>query len=66
MYYTCNVRNIRQTRGISQSQMANDLEISVRNLRNIENGDTNTSLEMAYRIAAYFKLIVTEVFPVDS
>ena len=46
--------------------MAADLEISRRSISKIENGDQNPSLEMVYRISAYFNRRVPEVFPLNS
>ena len=45
--------------------MAKDLDISRRSISKIENREQNLSLEMAYRIAAYFQMPMTEVFPVQ-
>ena len=49
--------------GISQDQMTADLDISRRTISKIENGEQNPSLDMVYRIAAYFNLLIPEVFP---
>ena len=64
MIYTNNVHTLRKELGITQDRMAADLEICSRSIGMIENGKQNLSLEMAYRIAAYFGRIVPEVFPV--
>ena len=58
--------DIRSERKISQAQMSKDLGISRRSISRIENGEQNLSLEMAYRLAAYFKLSVEDVFPVNE
>lgn len=62
--YTNNLYNLRKANHISQEKMANDLNISRRTIGKIENGEQNLSLEMAYRISAYFNLMVQDVFPV--
>ncbi len=49
--------------GISQDQMTADLGISRRTISKIENGEQNPSLDMVYRIVAYFNLLIPEVFP---
>ena len=49
--------------GISQDQMTADLDISRRTISKIENGEQNPSPDMVYRIAAYFNLLIPEVFP---
>ena len=63
LIYSNNVYALRTELGISQEKMAKDLEISRRSISKIENGEQNASLEMVYRISAYFKLLIPEVFP---
>ena len=62
--YSNNLHDIRIERKITQTQMANDLGISRQAISKIENGERNPSLDMAYRIAAYYNLSVQDVFPV--
>lgn len=66
LIYTNNVYDLRKAGHISQDKMAADLGISRRSISKIENGEQNLSLEMAYRIAAYFEKMVQEVFPVTE
>lgn len=66
LLYSNNVYNLRKDRKISQDKMAADLGISRRTISKVENGEQNLSLEMAYRIAAYFNLMVQDVFPVNE
>ena len=66
LIYSNNVYALRTELGISQDKMAADLEISRRSISKIENGDHNPSLEMVYRISAYFNCLVPEVFPLNS
>ena len=66
LIYSNNVFNLRKDRKISQDKMAADLGISRRTISKVENGEQNLSLEMAYRIAAYFELMVQDVFPVQE
>ena len=63
LIYQNNVYELRKEQRISQDKMAADLGISRRSISKIENGDQNLSLEMAYRIAAYFEKLIPEVFP---
>lgn len=65
LIYSNNVYNLRKGHKISQDKMATDLGISRRTISKVENGEQNLSLEMAYRIAAYFELMVQDVFPVN-
>ena len=66
LIYSNNVYNLRKDRKISQDKMAADLGISRRTISKVENGEQNLSLEMAYRIAAYFELMVQDVLPVQD
>ena len=64
--FSTNLYDIRIERNITQSQMAKDLGISRRAISKIEKGEQNPSLDMAYRIAAYYDLSVQDVFPVNG
>ena len=63
LVYSNNVYELRKSFHISQEKMALDLDISRRSISKIENGEQNLSLDMAYRIAAYFGLLLPDVFP---
>ena len=63
MIYSNNLYELRKQCKISQEKLARDLDISRRSVSKIENGEQNLSLEMAYRIAAYFERLIQEVFP---
>ena len=62
IYSNC-VRELRKEKDVSQTEMARDLDISRRTISLVENQEQNVSLEIAYRISAYFGKMVTEVFP---
>ena len=64
--YSNNLYDIRIERKVTQTQMAKDLGISRQAISKIENGERNPSLDMAYRIAAYYNLSVQEVFPIKN
>ena len=64
--FSNNLYDIRIERDITQTKMAKDLGISRRAISKIEKGEQNPSLDMAYRLAAYFKLSVEDVFPVNE
>ena len=66
MIYSNRIYSLRKKNHISQEQMARDLCISRRSIGKIEKGEQNLSLEMAYRIAAYFEKVIPEVFPLLS
>ena len=62
LLYTNKISDIRKDRNISQNKMADEVGISRRTLSKIEYGNQNLLLEMAYRIATYFDMLVPEVF----
>lgn len=63
LIYSNNIYDLRKKNRISQNKMADDLGINRRTISLIENGEQNVSLDYAYRISAYFNLLVQEVFP---
>lgn len=63
MNYTNNIRSIRTERNITQAELARAIDITARNLHNIENDQQSLSLSTAYRIAKYFNLMIQDVFP---
>ncbi len=66
LIYSNRVYELRRDLGISQDRMAADLAISRRTISKIENGEQNPSLDMVYKIAAYFNLLIPEVFPLTK
>ena len=65
IYSNC-VRELRKEKDVSQTEMARALDISRRTISLVENQEQNVSLEIAYRISAYFGKMITEVFPVSE
>ncbi|MBO4652146.1 MAG: helix-turn-helix domain-containing protein [Lachnospiraceae bacterium] len=63
LIYRNNIYELRTSLGISQERMAGDLNISRRSISKIECGEQNPSLEIVYRISAYFGRNIPEVFP---
>lgn len=63
LIYSNRVYELRRDLGISQDKMAADLAISRRTISKIENGEQNPSLDIVYRISAYFNRMIPEVFP---
>ncbi len=63
LIYQNHVRELRKGQKISLNKMASDIGVSRWSISNIEKGEQNTSLEMAYRISAYFEKLIPEVFP---
>ena len=56
--YSNNIYALRKERNVSQNKMAEATGISRRTISMIENGEQNVSLDYAYRISAYFNLLV--------
>ena len=63
MCYSNNVYELRSANRISQEQLAKKIGVCPRTISLIENSEQNLSLDIAYRIAAYFKVPVFDVFP---
>ena len=53
----------RQRANISQDKLAKAVDCSRRTIGNIENGTHDPSVQMAYRIANYFKVALPILFP---
>ena len=53
----------RQQSNISQDKLAEAVDCSRRTIGNIENGTHDPSVQMAYRIANYFKVALPILFP---
>lgn len=52
----------RAAKGISKSQLAYYLELDRASVTRLERGDIRPSIETAFRLAAYFKKPVDEIF----
>lgn len=63
LMYKSNVLELREKHHLSQEELAKAVGISKSMIRNIEKGSNRTSLENAYRIAAYFNMLIQDVFP---
>lgn len=66
LVYSNNVFELRTAKDITQEDLAKEIGISRRTISKIENDDQNISLDMACRIAAYFGLMVSDVFPMNQ
>lgn len=62
--YSSKVRAYREARGVRQEQLANEIGVCRKTICQLEaEGGHNTTLEIAYRLAAYFEVAVEEIFP---
>ena len=56
------LEEIRKKKGISQEELAKDLQVSRQTIGSLENGRYNPSIILAFRIARYFNMTVEEIF----
>jgi len=56
------IKVLRTARGITQVQMAMDLQISRQTITAIENNKYNPSLELALKLMNYFQVSIDEIF----
>lgn len=57
------LRSYRTTRGMSQLELADAIEVTRQSIIAIEAEKYDPSLPMAYRLAAYFEVPVETLFP---
>ena len=62
MPVTNRIKEIRTSRGITQIQMAIDLQITRQTITAIENNKYNPSLELALKLVQYFQISIDEIF----
>lgn len=60
------IKVFRAIHDLTQEALANDLGITRQTINAIEKGKYYPSLELAYKIALYFKTTIEEVFPVEQ
>lgn len=60
------LRVLRAEKGITQAQLAEAVEVTRATIIAIEGGNYNPSLELAFRIARYFKVDLNAVFSVEE
>lgn len=56
------LEEIRKTKGITQEELANALEVSRQTVGSLENGRYNPSIILAFKIAHFFDVSIEEVF----
>ena len=59
---TNRVQELRKQRRLSQSELADAVEVTRQTIISLENGKYNASLMLAHKIARYFDLTIEEVF----
>ncbi|WP_093062285.1 helix-turn-helix transcriptional regulator [Psychrobacillus sp. OK028] len=60
------IKEIRLTKGISQIQMAEDLQITRQTINAVENHKYNPSLELALKLISYFDVALDEIFTLEE
>ena len=60
------IRLLRQSKSLSQENIANDLGISITAYSKIERGITNVSFTRLFQLAIYFGLTVPELFDLQN
>ena len=56
------LEELRKTRGLTQEELADRLEVSRQTIISLENGRYNPSLILAFKIAKLFGLSIEEIF----
>ncbi len=56
------LEDIRKEKNLSQSQLADILEVSRQTISSLENGRYNPSILLAFKIARYFGKSIEEIF----
>ena len=56
------VEEIRKAKGIRQEDFAKAMGVSRQTISSLETGRYNPSINLAYKIAKYFDMIIEEVF----
>ena len=56
------LEKIRKSKGITQEELANALEVSRQTVGSLENGRYNPSIILAFKIARFFEVSIEEVF----
>ena len=56
------LEELRKTRGVSQEELADALEVSRQTICSLEKGRYNPSILLAFRIARYFGATIEDIF----
>lgn len=57
-----NLEAIRKMKGLSQEELATELEVSRQTIGSLENGRYNPSIILAFKIARYFGKSIEDIF----
>lgn len=56
------LEEIRKQRGIRQEDLAEALDVSRQTIGSLENGRYNPSINLAFKIARFFKMSIEDIF----
>ncbi|QNO14335.1 helix-turn-helix transcriptional regulator [Alkalicella caledoniensis] len=56
------LEEIRKKRALKQDELAEILQVSRQTISSLENGKYNPSIQLAFKIACYFKMSIEEIF----
>jgi len=56
------IRVLRAVKGLTQEDLAQELGVSRQTINAIEKGKYNPSLDLAFKMAAYFETTIEEIF----
>lgn len=56
------IRELREEKGVNQTKMAEDLQVTRQTIYAIENNKYNPSLELALKLIAYFDVPIEKIF----
>lgn len=59
------VREVRKERGMSMQGLADVINVEFRQIARIENGEVNTSLQMAYALAVALEISLPELLTIE-
>ncbi len=60
------IQELRKTMQVTQSELADAVNVSRQTIISLENGRYNASLILAYKIARYFGVTIEELFLFDE
>ena len=60
------LESLRKSRGISQEELANAMDVSRQTIISLEKGKYNPSILLAFKLANYFRLSIEDIFIYES
>ena len=60
------LETLRKSRGISQEELANAMDVSRQTIISLEKGKYNPSILLAFKLAHYFGLKIEDIFIYES